>query len=40
VRVRTTLTYGRYRRFDVEVDEKLRADEANTPKAPPPKPEL
>jgi hypothetical protein len=40
LRVRTTLNYGRYRRFDVEVDERLRADEANTPKAPPPKPEL
>lgn len=40
LRVRTTLTYGHYRRFEVEVDEKLRADEANTPKAPLPKPEL
>jgi len=44
LRMRRTLTYGHYRRFDVEVGdevyEKLRADEANTPKAPPPKPEL
>jgi hypothetical protein len=44
LRVRTTLTYGHYRRFDVEVDDdvdfKLRADEADAPKPPPPKPEL
>ena len=34
LRVRTTLSYGRYRRFEVEVEEKVRADEAR-PEGPP-----